>query len=1066
MDFTAQFILSDPKIINGGAVMGQFYYDFDNARIKLEYTFKNVTEIIQYTSPEPLSLKLSSDTLTLNQDYSLDVILNQDSINYSIPKSCPLNSLLVGIPSCINSETIEITSSCLDYIEYTEIYGYPNQCQSDRMNYTRYINITFNSLALCEGSNVRVRVPGANMIWGQSYATLDGALDCVMFDAPVFSCYTSSTIRSTSNGCEKEFKFENMPLIYKQKDYKYVGTSIINQKQCYEYIKPENNTGVVNQLWLESDDKTPCRVVFTNGMDFEFNIVDLTEITVNVENTGDMCGCMKSIDVVLAFQKSSNTTFADFDNVRDISQNIMQHFQYSQHNTWSSIVIYSENDIQTVINFNEGFSDNNVRNGLLSLNCDMDFHGNRQDKCFSDVTDNPIIVLNNVTDLFNGSRSYSNKVLVLILENLSDIDLNSIRNTNSQLQYTVYIVVLDDGDKISTKNLVLLTENMWSRVVFIDDIVHYRFIEPWSNLICASNDSPCANCCGFCRSGYCQSPDICLQPTSSNCSNIAKILPDGICCSDSQACITDCPTSQCLPSGCYSNSCTKSQCIGTLPNTDMCHNTICDFQLNLTKQVPKSCGDHPCLNYTCFNGNCYGTILQSLQSRNNNCYYHTCLNNGTLILEKKTCPDIPCFIGTCNNLTGNCEYFPKPCSDPTNLCDKSYCDSNTGLCVNFSKTCPDFKNGDQCWPLDSCDTITGECTYKPKLCLPEGCETMQCNGTNGLCEAVTPSTCLGSCANYSCENISSICAIYSCNSSATEPNCDILFDDSYCVNGANQCRIYMGCDLLSGCIYNDIDCSNYPPLPCYVYQKNPNYFNCCEPIPLNCSTDPCYNQSCDLTTGKCISQPLCSSPSDSCTEVTCQFGKCFTTNITCVSPDPCYVVDYCDPSQGCIFIPKCSNNDSCNLSNCIEGQCFTYPLCDDGIACTTDYCDNGKCSYIQTCDDGIECTEDYCNGTNGECAYSKNHGLCDDGNLCTTDYCTVEGCKHDKINCSSSESNCKQVECQPSLGCVVLPKTCTFDDPNPQTTDPYPCPINYCENGECKQRNLQCHHALVDARPE
>ncbi len=209
----------------------------------------------------------------------------------------------------------------------------------------------------------------------------------------------------------------------------------------------------------------------------------------------------------------------------------------------------------------------------------------------------------------------------------------------------------------------------------------------------------------------------------------------------------------------------------------------------------------------------------------------------------------------------------------------------------------------------------------------------------------------------------------------------------------------------------DTDCATAPNCLCAVAD--------CD------DKNPCTNDTCDDSTGKCVHTPnqlLCDDGNPCTSGDTCGAGKCVGAAKSCSDGDPC-TADSCDKATG-----KCTNTA---IAGC--GGCKSNADCSDGNSCTNDVCDTktGKCSAVnntsacdsgdpcsfgdvcdgkgsckagsgKTCDDGNSCTVDTCDAKTGKCAYNnaKDGATCDDGKACTTgDACKAGACTPTKTDC-------------------------------------------------------------------
>lgn len=314
----------------------------------------------------------------------------------------------------------------------------------------------------------------------------------------------------------------------------------------------------------------------------------------------------------------------------------------------------------------------------------------------------------------------------------------------------------------------------------------------------------------------------------------------------------------------------------------------------------------------------------------------------------------------------------------------------------------------------------------------------------------------------------------------------------------NQCLIADVCDPAIGCRYRALDCSDGVIDPCLVWTCDPvlgchNHSVPCEACtltPLNCSDhrcqegqcldvdgtavcqytnwtqthcnshNPCIIDTCDPMTEQCESHPVV------CTSIPCMNSVCDITTGTCnhisrdcsVS-DPCWI-GYCDsvvdmcrrrpscPTQvcqvvtclangTCVYTPlSCETGNECLIDTCdpSTGLCLHLDrVCDDDFICTDNTCNpsvSGGCVFLpKTCDDHDPCTIDLCNETIG-CYHVPK---CDDGLYCTQDLCTADGtCIFPAIQCrlnlTKEEQRCFIANCSETRHCYMTPSPTAFLD--------------------------------------
>jgi hypothetical protein len=352
-----------------------------------------------------------------------------------------------------------------------------------------------------------------------------------------------------------------------------------------------------------------------------------------------------------------------------------------------------------------------------------------------------------------------------------------------------------------------------------------------------------------------------------------------------------------------------------------------------------------------------------------------------------------------------------------------------------------------CWELDTtfaggCNPATGNCVTRRKVCTPTGCNDVVCNPATNLCEDQPTAGCDGACAcSLNPATTSTTCIKYRCDPAdltnclaPTNTDCSLLEPDT--------CSTANPCDEITGCTFNDNDCSSVTSSDaCHIVVKDPTAVGCCVEKVINCDEgDPCKTYGCDTATG-CTAVDACiMDPTNLCLIVGCDQNGCTSTPVVCTAP-------FCQTTV-------------CNPST---GLCDYTPVdCDDGDACTTDSCDTttGNCGHVPiVCDDQDVCTVDACDPTTGACQYSAPKS-CDDSNTCTIDVCDpVNDCQHtpDDLVCSSADP-CVVGFCDLTLGCQTKPAYCP-----PQQTDTW-CLLTICvpyqgcsnESRACNASTLVC----------
>jgi hypothetical protein len=196
----------------------------------------------------------------------------------------------------------------------------------------------------------------------------------------------------------------------------------------------------------------------------------------------------------------------------------------------------------------------------------------------------------------------------------------------------------------------------------------------------------------------------------------------------------------------------------------------------------------------------------------------------------------------------------------------------------------------------------------------------------------------------------------------------------------------------------------------------------------------CTSESCDASTGQCVS-----TPDDSACPATdkCSVGQCVAGQGCTQSPVDCDdgnagTRDSCNPVLGCVHVPvscddaiacttdvfdnglgkcvstpdnsACPATDKCSVGQCVAGQgCTQTPVdCDDGNAGTQDSCNpvlGCVNEPVVNCNDGIQCTTDFYDSGLDTCVFIPDDSKCDDGNPETLDRCIPDGvgCFHEPV---------------------------------------------------------------------
>ncbi|MBM4354309.1 MAG: hypothetical protein FJ109_11020 [Deltaproteobacteria bacterium] len=398
---------------------------------------------------------------------------------------------------------------------------------------------------------------------------------------------------------------------------------------------------------------------------------------------------------------------------------------------------------------------------------------------------------------------------------------------------------------------------------------------------CTTGDT-CAN--GVCVPGskvVCDDKNVC---TTDSCDPVkgCVYLPvkDGTVCDDGNECTTGdkCTAGKCSGVGIQcddGNVCTDDKCalgIGCyyLNNTapcddgnkcttvDVCSNKVC------VGSIPPNCDDkNPCTNDSCdpLKG-CVNTP-NTLPCDDGNkcttmdtCAAGACVGGPALVCDDKNpCTDDSCdptkgCVYTPNALAcedpskcttgdkcsgGTCVGGPAPNCDDKNLCTNDSCDPLKG-CVNTPNTLP-CDDGNKCTTADTCSA--GACVGGPALncddknvCTNDGCDPATgCVYKNNTlpCDDGDKCTLKDLCSGGVCVAGPAI-------------NCDDknVCTDDYCDKGTGLCYYKNNaapCDDGSLCTTGDL---------CASGACVPGVATVCDDY------NPCTNDSCDPTTGKCV----------------------------------------------------------------------------------------------------------------------------------------------------------------------------------------------------------------------
>ncbi len=287
--------------------------------------------------------------------------------------------------------------------------------------------------------------------------------------------------------------------------------------------------------------------------------------------------------------------------------------------------------------------------------------------------------------------------------------------------------------------------------------------------------------------------------------------------------------------------------------------------------------------------------------------------------------------------------------------------------------------------------------------------------------------------------------------------------------------------------------------------------------------NPCTDDACDPTTGKCKHPPNTAPCDDgnacSVGQDRCKDGKCAASPKGCnddfdPTKDSACLVRACDAKANkCVYVNEgkmCAGGSGCAVGWCWIGICkpdgqASAKKCDDGKNCTTDACDpaTGKCTHKVAATAGCcsankdcggltkGCVKGVCDVATNACKVEPSAALCDDKTACTLDTCNqatgkcahtpIKGCCTADKDCDDGNS-CSADSCDPAAHkCMhTAASNATCSDGNGCTTQydhckgtvcvpgPKDCNYNYdpgvdspCMRRECDKKLLKCFFPLA-----
>ena len=525
-------------------------------------------------------------------------------------------------------------------------------------------------------------------------------------------------------------------------------------------------------------------------------------------------------------------------------------------------------------------------------------------------------------------------------------------------------------------------------------------------------------------------------------------------CNDSNACTTDACTS--LPGGAQcafsvtsgglctdnnfctaSDTCVSGTCAGKPVNcndNNVCTDDVClpKTGCTLSPNTGKCDDKNLCtISDVCISGKCSALTLVACDDKN------PCTNDACDPATgacKVTNNAVPCSDGNLCTLAdacaaGKCVPGSAVTCDDANPCTADACDTVTGLC-GHKATAALCNDGNACTANDTC--LATKCVGSGAVNCDDGnlCTTDACAAKTG-CGHVANSA---ACSDGNACTVGDVCKAAACASGVAKPCSDgKLCTDDKCDSATGVCsnpNNTVPCKDLSACTANDA-CSGGT---CVGGQAT----SCDDKNP--CTTDLCL-----ANTGVCLYANAAGPCEDGnlCTVGdACATGKCASGSpIACNDNNPC-TNDACATTTGkCSFVPAsgaaCTDGNNCTLGDvCTAGTCAGPKVvpCDDANVCTTDTCTTaGVCQHANNtlvCDDGNACTVgESCLGAKCQGGGAKN---CNDTCNCTIDACLA------KTGCSHTLTTVANTQCVSISGALITCQAATFQQQ-----------CKGCANGAC-----------------
>jgi hypothetical protein len=637
------------------------------------------------------------------------------------------------------------------------------------------------------------------------------------------------------------------------------------------------------------------------------------------------------------------------------------------------------------------------------------------------------------------------------------------------------------------------------------------------------------------------------QPLQGNC--VPKTVYDYTfsSCTYSQTTCSN-PDPACTTVVCTSTTgtCATTNLCSPYLNGDQCHpllagqctaNASAPNGVNCMYRTQDSCAllsnQTACFSYNCIqsNGNCNISSLCTQYGNNG--------ANKCLLLDTTQCP-------SCNYNPANCPTLSDPCLNATCVPGSGCVSSSTAPYLNG---CSPVQAGNTCLLRDNttCAPVAlgtqGSCTYTPRNCTsPDPCLNSTCvaGSSSSTCSPAVPwKGCTlylsNNTANCYVRNNASCSATGSCSYSiartCTQVSTRISTICSYtktfttqCVNttlcpqyqNGNQCLNYSQILANGTCEYDIVQCQASadvclraycdPAVGCTTQALCPNstvsgqrcnVSNTCNGVcqyqNLQCptSTDPCFDNLCDPTTGICtlkancpaiyvdpsgtaqqcslrttcspctFAPRVCTAPSNPCQNVTCSnatVGGCVYTTWCPQFPlqsngqqNLCQIQNTCTASMVCSYTAKSCPTpaDPCQQNVCIPntGNCNTSQICalyanNGQDLCqprVNSSCSGGVCSYsVTSCAQVpvLDCQIAKCNSQTGNCDVIANPLFTAANCTAPTDPCLVIDisgassgtCCSTVAKCPQVTDKCNQTTCNAGV-CQYSYKSCAATNP-------------------------------------